>query len=452
MIKKLSKLNLLWIGFATTTTTTTNNNFFVEGQSHYHDGERHPLEDSMEFEWNSVHMPYPVSDTTSNYMEGENGDGTDGFIIITGGCDDPLGNQRNKTEALKEINLDFFYCTSVTGKTLKFDPFENTFTAMENAPEQRYRHAAAVYNGELYVIGGRDAMDNLVKEISSFNPKTNTWTKRGKLPDNIVTSDLAAWTHRNYIYVAGGFDADYNAVGNTYRLDLTGGNVVDFESMKYEERTPMKVPRGDMHAVTMWGKAYLAGGITHENEWCVGMRDTEVYDMGDDTWERWSSLTYGRADMAVSVLNGKIFASGGESKPDRCAELGDPAFGSIPEDHVEVTKPEPESSHAHWYVIGKIKDERFRFSAATVPALNRIYHFGGQLPFDFDCQCFRADDKVGYMTELFIPETNDTNLDTTLSAGAITSIIIASLVGVGIVSLLILKVFSKKSIPSDAVV
>merc|ERR1711933_98321 len=155
-------------------------------------------------------------------------------------------------------------------------------------------------------------------------------------------------------------------------------------------------------------------------------RDTEVFDMGDNKWNTWARLQVGRADMAVSVMNNKIFAAGGESKPDRCTELGDPAFGSIPEDHVEMMQPLPESNHAHWYIIGLIKDEGFRFSAATVPIMNRIYHFGGQLPFDFDCQCFRADDKVGYMTEIIEPAAEPTSSG--LTSVTVIGIVIAAFV------------------------
>ena len=73
-------------------------------------------------------MPFPLSDIMTNYMQGDNGD-EDGFIIITGGCNSVNGNKRVNYGGDK-----LFACSSTSTKTLKFDPFANTFTEMANAP------------------------------------------------------------------------------------------------------------------------------------------------------------------------------------------------------------------------------------------------------------------------------------------------------------------------------
>lgn len=104
-------------------------------------------------------MPFKVSDVMANYMPGENGD-EDGFIVITGGCNSLKGNER-----LTVDGKDLFACVSSSNATLKFDPFLNSFEIMMDAPHERQRHAAAVMNGELYVLGGRDSNDTLVTAI-----------------------------------------------------------------------------------------------------------------------------------------------------------------------------------------------------------------------------------------------------------------------------------------------
>lgn len=110
-------------------------------------------------EFNSVKMPFNVSDIMANYLEGENGD-EDGFIVITGGCNSPKGNERVNFDG-----EDLFSCLSTSNKTLKFDPFANTFEELAEAPHERQRHAAVVMDGELYVLGGRDSNDDLVAAI-----------------------------------------------------------------------------------------------------------------------------------------------------------------------------------------------------------------------------------------------------------------------------------------------
>ena len=114
------------------------------------------LVETLTWSWNDVKMPYPVSDAMSTYVQGPNGD-EDGFIIITGGCDHPDGNKRSRG--------DNFVCLSVTTRALKFDPFQNKFTELPDAPRPRYRHAAVLVRKKVYVIGGRDVEDNLVDFI-----------------------------------------------------------------------------------------------------------------------------------------------------------------------------------------------------------------------------------------------------------------------------------------------
>mmetsp|Transcript_12275 Transcript_12275/g.22773 ORF Transcript_12275/g.22773 Transcript_12275/m.22773 type:complete len:439 (-) Transcript_12275:137-1453(-) len=358
------------------------------------------LRDEIQFEWNSVKMPFKLSDMMANYWQGDNGD-EDGFVIITGGCNSLKGNER--LSGIGEGGADLFACLSTSNATLKFDPFANTFQEMAQAPHERQRHAAALMNGQVFVLGGRDSNDNLVTAIDSFNPKTNTWSTRGQLPDDVVTSDLTAWAWKNFIYVTGGFAADYTAVGTAYRLDMSSA-ANDFESMGYEKMATSPHPRGDIHAVELNGYAYLAGGLTHTSLWCEALDTTERYHMATDTWEDLADLAVGRADTAVAAMNGKIVSVGGETKPDGCAELSDPAYGSFPADHVEVLLNPSAGKDAKWVNFEKFTDQRFRFSAAVVPAQNRMYTFGGQLPFDFTCDCFPTSDLVGVGTEVFEPE------------------------------------------------
>jgi hypothetical protein len=243
---------------------------------------------------------------------------------------------------------------------------------------------------------------------------------------------LAAWAWEDYLYVTGGFLANYTAVGATYRIKLSK----DTTDLQFETVATSPNPRGDFHAVTLFGYAYLAGGITHTSLWCEGLTTAERYHMESDTWENIQDLEVGRADMAVAALNGKMFAMGGEVKPDDCVELSDPAYGSFPSDHVAVLLNPEDGKDAEWVNFQDFKDERFRFAAATVPAQNRIYTFGGQLPFDFTCDCFPTSDGVAYGVETFKVEVDDGNK---LSTGAIVGIAVASVVGAGLILFMLLK-------------
>ena len=67
-------------------------------------------------QWNSVKLPFPVSDVMANYMD--YGEDEDGFVIITGGCDSVKGNERIPDglvdEETGEVLSDLFACTSTS--------------------------------------------------------------------------------------------------------------------------------------------------------------------------------------------------------------------------------------------------------------------------------------------------------------------------------------------------
>lgn len=106
-----------------------------------------------------------LSDMMANYVPGPGGDDETGYILLTGGCDAPKGNERLPSD--NEEEQDLFACLSTSDITLRFDPWANRFTEMAPMPHARQRHAAVVVGGgrHLVVLGGRDANDDLVTAI-----------------------------------------------------------------------------------------------------------------------------------------------------------------------------------------------------------------------------------------------------------------------------------------------
>jgi len=47
------------------------------------------------------------------------------------------------------------------------------FVNKKNMLRERYRHAAVVVNNMIWLIGGRDAMDEIVREVDIYNPLTD---------------------------------------------------------------------------------------------------------------------------------------------------------------------------------------------------------------------------------------------------------------------------------------
>ena len=104
----------------------------------------------------NVHIPTALSDNTATYLPS-----TD-TILLAGGCNAENGNTFIDAEGEE---LDFFYCGSISDKLYGFRPEDGSFVTLADLPRQRYRHAAVLAGGKLWLLGGRNVQDEVVAEI-----------------------------------------------------------------------------------------------------------------------------------------------------------------------------------------------------------------------------------------------------------------------------------------------
>jgi hypothetical protein len=101
---------------------------------------------------NPVKLPKPLSDFTA-VVHPENG-----IVYISGGCDSVNGNTYEPT-------FQVFVCDSVSQKQYEFDIATLSISAEYDMPRMRYRQAAVIVNEQLYLVGGRDVHEMIVKEV-----------------------------------------------------------------------------------------------------------------------------------------------------------------------------------------------------------------------------------------------------------------------------------------------
>jgi hypothetical protein len=99
-----------------------------------------------------VKLPKPLSDLTAVVHE------ETGIVFISGGCDSFNGNTYDP-------DFDVYVCDSVSSKQYEFDIATLSITAEYDMPRMRYRHAAVIVNEQLFLVGGRDVEDKIVKEV-----------------------------------------------------------------------------------------------------------------------------------------------------------------------------------------------------------------------------------------------------------------------------------------------
>lgn len=265
----------------------------------------------------------------------------------------------------------------------------------------RYSHATVYASGKLWLVGGRNVPeDAVIGEVDVYDVETDTWSTPGNIPESRLTSDNGAFTNadQSLVYVVGGYNPFYSspdALTNLFAIDVARALDADSPAIVVGDKSPLQTQRGDIHAVTDSNgkKAYVTGGFSMYP--CSPLKSVEVYDIEADTWSYTGDLKSARGDKALVELQNKIYAVGGEtSHEDQCSENPEEvpplSAQSVAVDTVEVLHP----NKGKWSVLADIPNFRFRFSAASDPTTGKIYTFGGQEAFDFDCSCFPTSDAI----------------------------------------------------------
>jgi N-acetylneuraminic acid mutarotase len=160
-------------------------------------------------------------------------------------------------------------------------------------PHPRYAHTVTLHDGELWVVGGRDA-DGVVADIDVLDPATGTWrTSEVSMPGARDSHDTVSTRHG--LLVIGGFD-DH---GMSDRVDLfdpvTGGSVP-------VPALPQPISRG--------GAAVVDGRV-----WFSWHESSYVLDLDDaGAWEPANPLTRSRHGLGYVHVDGHLYAIAGCSE------------------------------------------------------------------------------------------------------------------------------------------
>ena len=323
-------------------------------------------------------------------------------IILTGGCSSPHGNQ-----FMENGEDEFFFCAQLSKKAYAFSPtppktqfqtWTGDFITLADMPRERARHASVqVWSQQVCVIGGRDLTDTLVAEIDCYDPNNDYWTTIGKLPDEYLTSDCAAFAMGNSIYLIGGYGTAYEALDQVIVIDVSNLNDV-----KFIRGPSLGTKRGDIDVAVLDNQyIYVSGGFTHQ-DFSKPLNTVEQLTIGSKTWLPVDALNEERGGKQLVTLKGKIYALGGEHRVDVDGIAKEELLDLVQKidvlDTVEVLDPKQDvhGGKSEWRVSGIMPSSLVRFAASAWEwGLDGvIFVFGGQSSYDTDCECFRSTDKV----------------------------------------------------------
>lgn len=140
----------------------------------------------------------------------------------------------------------------------EYNPYTNTWTPLENAPQARDHFSAAVIDDKLYAVGGRQSGGEggvfapLIGVVDTYNFKTKTWNSLNKpLPTKRAAPAVAVFN--NKLFVMGG---ESEKKGPAYKTL----EVYDPKTQTWETKKDMNYARHGTQAIVSGKGIYVAGG------------------------------------------------------------------------------------------------------------------------------------------------------------------------------------------------
>jgi N-acetylneuraminic acid mutarotase len=232
-------------------------------------------------------------------------------------------------------------------------------TGLASRPFVGNHHAAEVYNGKLYLLGGLSG--NSEGKVQIYDPVLNTWTLGTPMPFAAGSSSSAVINGE--IYVAGGI------VNND-----TTNQVAMYDPPSNTWTILSSMPQGRNHAASATDGAllYVFGGRVGPNAVANGFDTVEIYDPSSDTWRSSDSdatippLPQARGGMGKAVYdNGEFYVLGGETLN------GSGATPANVYNRVDIYDPV-----ANWWRLGPVMPTG-RHGIFPLLADGRIYVAGG---------------------------------------------------------------------------
>ena len=177
------------------------------------------------------------------------------------------------------------------------------------APTARTEVAVAALDGLIYVIGGFEQppspwkiwQSSVSTKVEAYDPVTNRWSAKPDLPLGLHHAGAAVLD--GALYVLGGFatsdDTLWNPSDRVLQFNPAGETWV--------ERAPLPTARGGLAVTTLQGKLYAISGYDGQRNPAA----VEVYDPALDQWTAVAPLPTPRDHLAAATIGETIYAIGG---------------------------------------------------------------------------------------------------------------------------------------------
>lgn len=187
-------------------------------------------------------------------------------------------------------------------------------------PEPRGEHTAVVMDGKIYVAGGRfkrvaesaDFNDHFdTASVLVFDPITQEWSSIPDMPT--ARNSHAAAVIDGKMYVVGGRQFIEQESGEYANINVASLEVYDPAADSWETLAPLPKAAGGIAAAAVDGKLYAFGGEQWVPEKTV-IAESWVYDPASDQWTALPDMPTPRHGIAAGVIGNQIYVLGGATE------------------------------------------------------------------------------------------------------------------------------------------
>ena len=190
-----------------------------------------------------------------------------------------------------------------TGLVERFDLRTGHWSASRPLPQPLNHMSAVGFGGSLYVVGGyslaSDTSAGSVRTFWRFDPRQDTWTAMPPAPLARAAAGAAVLGHR--LYVAGGRSDTQTTISTLA--------IFDFDTQTWSLGPPLHHAREHLAGVAAAGAVWMLGGRALGQG---NFADVERYRPGASSWQRMPAMPIARSSFQAVAAGGKIVTVGGE--------------------------------------------------------------------------------------------------------------------------------------------
>ena len=170
------------------------------------------------------------------------------------------------------------------------------------APMERFSTAAEAVNGKIYLIGGMDSSGRSLDVVEEYNPTNGTWTTKAPMPTARVGAESAVWNGE--IYIIGG-QSGARVLPTVERYNVSTISWTTLPEMPTARWYPM------VEAVD--GTVYMVGGVTGTGDNRQTVSAFEAFAVRDNAWTKIPDTPFHRQNGGIAAVGGDLHVVSGRT-------------------------------------------------------------------------------------------------------------------------------------------